>query len=247
MKRLPTHLVAILLFVLAPSPGCDSGEGTAEDAADTVVEDTVVEDTVVEDTTPPEPDLPTALVRGATGRIGHIVDGDTLDVWIGNIGAKRYTIRMLGISAPECTKIDKRTAEGEWRKACALDDEFYGQASYEALLVLAEGKDVQITCDNPRSDGSCPTDDFGRSLAFLLVDGKDLATAMTEGGHALAYTIFDASKIATLCRTEYAAQDANRGMWASGSVSQVINMMSEQTQSWYFGSHDRDCDKALGR
>ncbi len=188
---------------------------------------------------------PRELVNGAVAKVGHIIDGDTLDVYVGDINPKRYTIRLVGLAAPECLKENVQTAYG-YRWQCNADDEFYGLKSWEGLVDFAAEKSVVITCDNTPVGQWCPTDDFDRYLAYVAVAGRDAATEMAWRGLGMSYTVFSATKRAAICAAEYDAQANKRGMWAHGTVRQVVEMMSSQTQSWYFAHHDRRCDAALG-
>lgn len=194
------------------------------------------------------PDEPRDLVNGAVARVGHIIDGDTLDLLVGETFPNTYTVRLAGINAPECLKKQVNIGNNQWRNACGADDEFYGLAAYQGVVALAAGQRVRVTCDGVASGAWCPTDDFGRYLAYLELDsGDDLATRIAWQGYAWAFTAFASSKRAAICAAEYDARDNDRGMWSAGTVAQVIGQMSPATQNWYNRYHDKDCDKALGR
>ncbi len=242
-------LSAPLLLLMMTS--CDTGGGTSHLGDTTTTADTSEADTATtqaDTTTAPVdaaiPDEPRDFVNGAVGRVLHVVDGDTVIVNVGQVAPLRYKVRLQGINAPECLKKDIRTREGDWLKGCSQDEEYYGLASYEGMVALAEGKQVVISCDNPQPGGWCPQDDYGRYLAYLEVNGQDLSTQMAWKGNALSYTIFYSSKRAAICAAEYDARDKDRGMWAAGTVSEVIARMSDHTQSWY-QTHDTRCDQAI--
>ena len=245
---------ALMVLMLGALASCDSSGGAAADTtggddatADTTVEtDTVAPDTVI-------PDEPRELVVGAMARVYHIIDGDTMYVAVGETYPELYDVRVMGLSAPECIKKQVRVEDGKWMWVCSGDDEFYGLASLEGAVTLAGGQRVKITCDdlngNPLPPGSwCKQDDFDRYLAYLqLEDGKDFATEMAWRGFGMSYTWFKSSKRAAICAAEYDAIGHDRGMWGAGTVAQVIAKMNEHTQYWYNTSHDKDCDKALGK
>jgi endonuclease YncB( thermonuclease family) len=247
IRSLP--LAALLAAALSVA-ACDTDETEPATAvADTTVTtsepDATAATTTVADTAEPEVALPPGEMKpGQKGIATHVVDGDTLDL---RIGSTTFRVRLRGLSAPECEKGQKPSLDGDWRLACVNDEEFYGVESYKALKALVDGKELTVTCDEVTSSGWCPIDNFDRYLVYLQADGRDVASQMAFGGAGLAYTSFDeASKIAQICAAEYDARSNERGMWAAGSVSQVIGMMSSQTQNWY-AQHDRKCDEALGK
>lgn len=240
------------LLTLA-SAGCDGDDPAAGgDATTATGTDATAEDaTSATETTPLDTSLPDIssnenkeLRNGTTARIGHITDGDTLDVWVGTLAPKKYIIRMLGLAAPEC---DKGFVQGPFGggNACTADDELYGLKSYQALVAMLEGKTVRVTCDVSGNDW-CKQDDFDRYLAYLEVDGKDAATEMARGGNGFSYVEFASSKRAAICAAEYEARDAKRGIWALGTVDYIMARMHEYTSDWYLQHHDDRCDAALG-
>jgi len=244
-------ITACCLVSAAALTACDGSDpGTTADA--TTTDATTTEDTTVAtDTGPLDTSLPDIntnenkdLRNGTTARIGHITDGDTLDVWVGTLAPKKYIIRMLGLAAPEC---DKSHVQGPFGggNACTSDDELYGLASYQAFRAMLEGKTVRVTCDVSGNDW-CKQDDFDRYLAYLEVDGKDAATEMARGGHAFSYVEFASTKRAAICAAEYEARDAKRGIWALGTVEYIMARMHDYTSNWYLKDHDKRCDAALG-
>jgi len=212
---------------------------------------TEVDDPGVVDTAPLDTALPFEIVQenrdlrnGVKARVGHVTDGDTLQVWVGTSAPKSYTIRMLGLAAPECNKDYRQTPDGS-RLVCTADDEYYGLASYEVMKALVENKQVTITCDVGTNQW-CETDPFDRYLAYIGIDGKDAGVESARAGAAFSYTDFQSSKRADICRAEYDARDADRGMWVLGSVSQVLAGMHPNTRGWYNAHHDNRCNQALG-
>lgn len=246
-RRAPraTALLALLLLALPLGAACDGGGG---DAADTsAAPDTSAPGDDTGGTTEPDAfvdDTPRAFVNGASGAIGHITDGDTLDVCMGVVAPTCYTVRLAGINAPEC---DKRQLPPDWRYGCYKDDEFYGLAAYVGLKELAAGKAVTIACDDTALGAPCQKDVYDRFLAYLRIDGADVATELAWRGYAWSYTTFPSSERAALCAAEYDARNNHRGMWSAGTWQSVIAKMSEHTQAYYTRYHDKDCNRALGR
>jgi micrococcal nuclease len=95
-----------------------------------------------------------------SGRVTHVVDGDTLD-----LGRER--IRVLGIDAPE-------------RDECG-----YAAAS-RATSDLALGRVVRLEPDATQA----ARDRFGRTLAYVrLPDGRDLGEALLRRGLARTFVV----------------------------------------------------------
>ncbi|WP_414464006.1 thermonuclease family protein [Hyphomicrobium sp. DY-1] len=122
-----------------------------------------------------------AIISG----IGHVVDGDTLDV-----GATR--IRLEGIDAPEIAQTCQ-TASGEtWN--C-------GVAAAAMLRKLAEHRDLM--CERKG------TDRYRRVLATCFADGVDIDEAMVRVGLAWAFVRYSKRYVAV----ETEARSARVGVW----------------------------------
>jgi micrococcal nuclease len=97
---------------------------------------------------------------GRSGRVTHVVDGDTLDV-----GPER--VRVLGIDTPE-------------RDECG-----YAAAS-RAASALALGRVVRLEPDGTQA----ARDRFGRTLAYVrLPDGRDLGELLLRQGLARTFVV----------------------------------------------------------
>lgn len=181
------------------------------------------------------------LREGHVGYVLHVIDGDTLDLQVRD----RYLkIRMQGASAPECEK-EPVPVGRQTRLQCSADDEFYGLESMKALAALVDGQRLIVECEGVGAGVPCATDPYGRALANLrLEDGRSLGAALIAAGAGWASTSFASSTRAEFCAKEYEAREARRGMWAAGSVSDVIARMNAGTQRWY-RAHDARCDEAL--
>lgn len=193
--------------------------------------ETVSEPTPLRESAPVE----TRVLNGMFVRVDYVTDGDTMTVML---GGKYATIRLAGLSAPEC---HMQQISGHYE--CAVDKEFYGLAAREELVgVLGTGEAI-VTCDGVRPQEPCPTDNWGRYVAYLDVGGVDVATQMAKNGAALSYTLYASTKRGEICAAEYEAQTNGRGMWATGTVDSTIDRMSERTQKWY-AHHDSRCAAA---
>ncbi len=248
-----TSSVSALLFASGIALGgiaCDGNDGPQNGNTDVEDAGSEVTDATV-DTAPLDTALPFEVIQenrdlrnGVKARVGHVIDGDTVQVWVGTSAPKGYTIRMLGLSAPECDKDYRQTPDGS-RLVCTSDDEYYGLKSYEVLRDLVEDEQVTITCD-VGANAWCETDPFDRFLAYLgTADGKDASVEVARAGAGFSYTDFQSSKRAAICRAEYEARNADRGMWVLGSVSAVLAGMHPNTRGWYNAHHDSRCDQAI--
>lgn len=246
-----SRLLSLSALLLVACDGNDEPRGgDATTTPDTTLADTAADTTPI-DTTPLDTALPFEVVtenrdlrNGVRARVGHVIDGDTVQVWVGTTAPKSYTIRMLGLAAPECHKDYRQTPDGS-RLVCTSDDELFGLQSYEQLKGMVEDRTVTITCD-VGANAWCDTDPFDRYLAYLVMDGgQDASVEMARGGAGFSYTVFQSSKRADICRAEYEARDAKRGIWALGSVDQVLNGMNADTRGWYRAHHDQRCNQAI--
>jgi len=137
-----------------------------------------------------------ALVLVACGggpreeKVTRVIDGDTVELESGE------KIRYLMVNAPE-------TTNGH--------DDCYGSnaATFNSDLVL--GKTVQLVTD------VVPMDMFGRTLAYVSVDGQEVNSLLLERGYACLLHIppNGDDRLAELKALETAAKTANRGLWGA--------------------------------
>ena len=115
------------------------------------------------------------------------MDGDT--VLISKGGGQPIKVRLVGIDAPE-------------------REQEYGMASGKSLRDLVLRKQVKVS--------SKGTDDYGRLLAEISVDGLNVNQEQVRRGMAWNYSRFrNNHELAALQRE---AQQARRGLWASESA-----------------------------
>jgi endonuclease YncB( thermonuclease family) len=119
-------------------------------------------------------------------RVVAVTDGDTLKVLSShNI---QTTIRLEGIDAPE-------------------KGQAYGQRAKQTLAALCFGKEVQVL---PKTK-----DRYGRTVARIICQGKDMSTEMIRAGLAWHYTKY--SKDPTLADEEKRAKNRRVGLWSSSN------------------------------
>lgn len=143
------------------------------------------------------PDMPPG-VQGPFP-VTKVVDGDT--IWVDD-GDTRVKVREIGLDTPEV--VDPRKPV-----QC-----FGRDASARAHAVL-DGKSVYLETD-PSQDR---VDKYGRTLAYVWVDGRDLFNVdMIANGYAHEYTYDLPYKYqAEFKAAERDARAQGRGLWSPGA------------------------------
>ena len=140
----------------------------------------------------------TVTATAAMMRVTSVSDGDTFTAV--SAEGERVRIRLLGIDAPEAAR-DGQPAQ------CGAD-----QAT-EAMQRLIAGRSVGVTSD-PAADS---VDRFGRQLAYVSVDGRDVALALVQQGMAEAWypaSEPEPTRYAAYRAAGRGANAANTGLWA---------------------------------
>jgi micrococcal nuclease len=121
--------------------------------------------------------------------VARVIDGDTIEL----AGGER--VRYLMVDAPETA------GEGECYGANAR--------TFNADLVL--GKTVEV-----RGDIACQ-DAFGRRLAYVRVDGREINTLLIERGYACALHVppNGDDRAGEFEALEETARIARRGLWGA--------------------------------
>jgi len=103
--------------------------------------------------------LAAGLPQAWAGRVTHVTDGDTL--WVQPVhGGLPRKIRLDGVDAPEICQT-------------------YGAAARDRLAQQVTGRSVRVM---PRRH-----DDYGRLLARVSLQGRDVGRWMVRHGHAWSY------------------------------------------------------------
>ena len=125
-----------------------------------------------------------------TVRVRYVVDGDTLKTPSGE------RIRLLGIDTPELAR-DDRPAEP------------MAQEAKEWLASQVEGRDVRLRF------GPEPTDQYGRTLAWVYLDDRLINRELLRQGYARLYDrmVFPADLESSLREAEAMARTENFGIW----------------------------------
>ena len=125
-----------------------------------------------------------------TGRVVGITDGDTITV-LDELN-QQHTIRLAEIDAPE-------------------RGQPWGDRSRQELSALVFGKSVSVQ--------QTDTDRYGRVVARVFSDGRDVNRAMVEEGGAWAYREYLTDD--TLIATETRARQSRAGLWSMSDLQTV--------------------------
>jgi micrococcal nuclease len=139
---------------------------------------------------------PTATPSAAAGRtpaqVVRVVDGDTIVVVMGGV---EYRVRYIGINTPET--VDPRKPV-----------ECYGREASQRNHELVDGKMVELEKDVSE------TDQYGRLLRYVWLNGDMVNAILVREGYALASTYPPDVKYDELfLDLEREARQAGRGLW----------------------------------
>jgi endonuclease YncB( thermonuclease family) len=120
--------------------------------------------------------------RTFTGIVTHVTDGDTLSV---AANGRTEVVRLEGVDAPE-------------------GGQAFGGQARQRLRVLAFSQSATVHARD--------RDRYGRLVARVVVDGRDLSEAMVKAGLAWCYTQYSADR--QLAALERQAKQQRLGLWA---------------------------------
>ena len=120
-------------------------------------------------------------VAAVVGKVVKVVDGDTLHIYNNK---ETYKIRLSGIDAPE-------------------SGQAYGKRAKEHLASLVAGKQVIAIVESK--------DRYGRYVANVKVQSKDVCAEMLSAGYAWHYKQYNNNKYYDELQRE--AKKAKRGLW----------------------------------
>ena len=120
----------------------------------------------------------------------NVVDGDTFDLDDGT------RVRMLMIDTPETT---------------GGADECYGEEAKQFALQTLLGADVELSYDQECED------QYGRLLAYVSINGREINALMVERGYACVLYIppNGADRRDEYDSLEYLAENGGVGMWGA--------------------------------
>jgi endonuclease YncB( thermonuclease family) len=138
-----------------------------------------------------QPSRQTAAGAGAqilTGRVVRVADGDTVTVL--DSSNTQYRIRLEGIDAPELHQA-------------------FGTQSKKNLSDMVFGRDVTVVYQK--------TDQYGRLVGKVTLDGKDINLEQVQAGMAWHYKEYQREQAPEdrelYAKAENEARSAGRGLW----------------------------------
>jgi len=138
------------------------------------------------------PPAATAGTQTLSGRVVRIADGDTVTVL--DATNTQHRIRLQGIDAPE-------------------SHQAFGTQSKKNLSELIFDKDVSVIYDK--------TDQYGRLVGKILLDGKDVNLEQVKAGMAWHYKEYEREQSPEdrelYARAEEDARSARRGLWVDAN------------------------------
>ena len=136
---------------------------------------------------------PSLAIEGNTSAV-RFIDGDTLVVASVNGIGSEEKIRLMAIDTPERGK--------QW----------YSEAG-SALKELVNNRPVHLEFETP---GKLQRDKYGRILAYLIVDGRNVNIEMVRQGWTAYVTKYGGDRFAKdFVAAEEEARAAHRGIWSS--------------------------------
>jgi micrococcal nuclease len=143
-----------------------------------------------------------------TATVTRIVDGDTVEVRLADGGEE--TVRLVGVDTPEVR------AENQPREYEGVPDSAdgvsclrrAGRAGTRYTAAQVDGAEVTLAFD-PRTDRR---GGYGRLLAYVYVDGRNLNHELVAAGHARVYET-DFAFRGAFGESETAARSVARGLW----------------------------------
>lgn len=146
-----------------------------------------------------------SLEQTISGRVVRVADGDTITVLDG--ANEQHRIRLKGIDAPE-------------------SHQDFGAKSKQSLSSLIFGKEVTVGYDK--------TDQYGRLVGKVLLDGKDINLEQVKAGMAWHYKDYDREQTPEdrelYARAEAEARAARRGLWIDANPVAPSEFRKEQRE-----------------
>jgi len=143
-------------------------------------------------------------------KVVHVVDGDTLDIDVPDGRHDSTRIRMLGLDTPETVHPNKPV-------------QYFGKEASDYLKGVAAGKTVTVQLDRVRM-----RDDYGRLLAYVLLDGANLNERMIAEGYGYADPRFPHPLKSRFHARMIEARKAGRGLWAGVKEEELPYYLQRQ-------------------
>ena len=138
--------------------------------------------------------VPTSSPEGPTDQafVDRVVDGDTI---IADIHGVSTRVRLIGMDTPESVKPDTPV-------------ECFAIAASNFTKHALTGKTVRLEYDVDRYD------QYGRTLAYVWLDGRLFDQVLVEAGYARVYTFPpNVRYVDRFVKAERDAREHDRGLW----------------------------------
>jgi micrococcal nuclease len=192
------HLGPALLLVVALAACACADAGQESGVAQTAIFVATPDTPSLRDTPATSPTAIETSTITQRAEVTRVVDGDTIEVMM---AGTTYKVRYIGVDTPET--VDPRRPVG-----C------YGREASERNRQLVQGKTVELEKDISE------TDDFGRLLRYVWVDGEMANATLVREGYAVATTYPPDVKHQELFLTlQREARDAGLGLWGPACAS----------------------------
>lgn len=155
--------------------------------------------------TPPPPVTAPARSQTLNGRVVRVADGDTITVL--DSTNTQHRIRLEGIDAPE-------------------SHQAFGTQSKKSLSDVVFGQDVTVVYQK--------TDQYGRLVGKILLDGRDINLEQVKAGMAWHYKEYQKEQSPEdrelYAKAEDEAHAARRGLWQDPDPVEPSAFRKEQKQ-----------------
>jgi endonuclease YncB( thermonuclease family) len=140
-------------------------------------------------------------------RLVRVIDGDSVQVV--REGQPAVTVRLVGIKSFDA-KVEKDVVTP------------FGQAAVETLGRLLADRPIRVLLY------STTKDKYGRYLATLYADDRDVALHLVRQGLVLVYTVYPFPTMQTFLSEQEQARAARKGLWAnSAATERAMAMINE--------------------
>lgn len=140
-------------------------------------------------------------------RLIKAVDGDSVQVV--REGQQPVTVRLVGIKSFDA-KVEKDVVTP------------FARAAVETLQRMLTDRPIRVLLN------STAKDKYGRYLATLYADDRDIALHLVGQGLALAYTVYPFPAMQTYLNEQELAKAGRRGLWANTETTERAMAMIAQ-------------------
>ena len=148
-----------------------------------------------------------ALEEGANVSLVSVVDGDTVVVRDEEGGS--VAVRLLGVKSFDPTR-DK------------LAESRFGRNAMDAIAELLRDRTAVVELHDP------PKDKYGRTLARLTVNGRDVGLTLVERGLVLVYTAFPFAHLSEYLHEQERARAGRVGLWTNPEIARQADLLDRE-------------------